>query len=115
MTITAEAPDFTTNDKGKGYPSAGAKIGPAWQACWDRLRAAPEGEYLDGPAMAKEIAEGLGMSPDTVMALLAQGTERNMLQKTRQVVTGTRGPRERTFYRINLDRTNPALVQDEAA
>jgi len=107
MTVTAKAPDFTTNTRGVGYPSGGAKIGPAWQAAWDRMRQASAEDYLDGPAMAEAIGKDLGISPNTVLSLLFQAADRGYLERTHVPVAGNRGVRNRTHYRINRGPDRP--------
>jgi hypothetical protein len=48
---TTPAPDFTTEP----YPSAGDRIGPAWQRVWDELHdlAEADGAYLGAIAAAR--------------------------------------------------------------
>lgn len=64
-------------DIGKGYPSRGERLGPAWQAVWDRLA---DGEWRNREDLAKEIATERGdIVPITVANLMRQACEIDLL------------------------------------
>lgn len=91
-----KAPDIT-----EGYPSKGAKIGPAWDALWERLASMPAEDYEDGTAMSEAVAAERELSVSTVRNLLTSAASVDLLEITyRKVDVPGRGPRLRTFYRI---------------
>lgn len=105
MTVDIDAPDIpdpTRKSGGRGYPSAGAKLGPAWRKAWGEMLRA-DTEYLDGRELANEVAADGEVSHETVLGILARAARAGMLLKDSREVTGTRGIRRRVFYRINPD------------
>ena len=94
MTET-KAPDLLPN-----YPSKGRRLGPAWNETWQKLMEAPPGEYLDGPELAKEVAQNYNLAPLTVSNLLSKAARKNLLDVEMRRIEGARGPRPRAYYRI---------------
>lgn len=90
---TKNAPDLTP-----GYPSGGARIGPAWEEAWTTLTAYP-GEWREGQELWQTIAPQHDLSPDTLRGLMFRMAEKGYLEsESRQVITG-KGKRSRTFFR----------------
>lgn len=93
---TKTAPDLTP-----GYPSRGAKIGPAWSAVWAELSKTP-GEWRDGRALWLDIAPRYGLSHETLRALMFRmAGEGGHLERESRQVTTARGRRNHTHFRIN--------------
>lgn len=90
---TPTAPDITP-----GYPSKGKKLGPAWDAMWQKLT--ESGEFIEGRELAEEVAPGFGLEPATLVALISRAAQAGLLDKDLQDVEGARGMRSRSFYRI---------------
>lgn len=99
--MTREAPTITSKRGGRWlYPAPGTSIATAWSAAWARLAAAGL-EYLDGPALAAEVAEETGVHPDTIKNLLNSARNAGHLEHTyRKVEIPGRGTRTRTHYRV---------------
>lgn len=94
---TKTAPDITP-----GYPSNGAKLGPAWASMWRKLRMSDDA--LDGRELSERVAAQHDLAPATLVALISRAAKAGLLtREPRPVVTG-RGQRTRTFYRINENR-----------
>ncbi len=90
------APDITP-----GYPSKGAKLGPAWSLIWSRLRDRPD-EFLDGRVLAAEVAADQGLAESTLVALISRAAQAGLLDRDpRPVRSENRGMRTRTHYRIS--------------
>lgn len=107
MTTTEKtAPDLTP-----GYPSNGAKLGPAWQAMWDALKRSDD--FQDGRTLAEEIAPQHGLDPATLIALFSRMAHGGYLDRELRPVVGTRGNRKRSHYRIGSGETvnRPAQAQ----
>jgi hypothetical protein len=100
MTITVKsAPDIPNPAYPKGgYPTKGAKLGPAWSAIWRKLNRADD--YLDGRELADQVAPKHDLAPATLVALLSRAAKAGILQKELRPVQTKRGARDRTFYRI---------------
>lgn len=82
-----------------GYPSKGARIGPAWRELYTRLTSAED--WQDGTVLATEIGPKHGLTPSTVLVLISRAAKAGVLERThRPVNSGTRGMRRRTHYRI---------------
>lgn len=94
---TTAAPDFTP-----GYPSKGKKLGPAWQALWDKLTIARQNtdQYIDGHVLADEIGPDYGLEPASVVVLLSRAAKHGVLERDHRDVLTHRGKRTRTHYRI---------------
>jgi len=92
----------TAPDLSPGYPSNGAKLGPAWRATWDQLDKASRTQdpFLDGRDLAAEVAPDYGLAPATLVALLSRAAKAGLLNKEIRPVESTRGHRNRTFYRV---------------
>lgn len=104
MTITTKAPDLTP-----GYPSNGAKLGPAWSAIWAELvkAARRKDPYVDGRHLAETIAPEYDLDPATLVGLISRYAKVGMLEREGRPVTvkilNRSGTRNRTFYRISSD------------
>jgi hypothetical protein len=94
---TTTAPDLTP-----GYPSGGAKIGPAWDAVWHELSKSP-GEWRDGHTLWMDVAPRFQLSHETLRALMFRMAAGGHLEsEIRQVVTA-RGKRSHTHFRIKAN------------
>lgn len=91
------APDLTP-----GYPSNGAKLGPAWRAVWTELDKASRTQdpFLDGRELADTVAPDYGLAPATLVALLSRAAKAGLLNKESRSVVSARGNRNRTHYRV---------------
>jgi len=95
---TVTAPDLTP-----GYPSRGAKIGPAWTEAWRELSEA-QGEWLDGQSLWRTIAPRHGLSPETLRGLLFRmAGPTGPLERDSQKVRTGKGLRSRTHFRIRKE------------
>jgi hypothetical protein len=106
MNMQTEAPDLTP-----GYPSKGARLGPAWKDVWAILQRDP-GTYLDAWVIADEVAPTYDMSPLSIVQLMSRAAEAGILEREHRPVTTsitrvhkgrptTRpGTRLRSHYRI---------------
>lgn len=94
--LNAEAPELS-----EGYPRTG-RIGPAWQKMWDRLQAS--GDFMDGRELAAEVSEEVELKASTLVALISRAASAGLLDREQRWVVGTRGPRQRSFYRIPVKR-----------
>lgn len=86
------APNFGDSE----YPSAGERIGPAWQMMWDLLA----GKRI--PISRQTIIEcvtsmGADIQPQTIDSLLRGGREHDLLERS-YVVSG-KPSRKRAHYR----------------
>lgn len=91
---TTTAPDLSP-----GYPSRGAKIGPAWAAVWAELSKSPR-DWRDGRALWLDIAPRFGLAPETLRAVMFRMAKGGLIESdSRQVATG-RGKRNHTHFRI---------------
>jgi hypothetical protein len=101
--MSTKAPTITSKRDGRWvYPAPGTTIHAAWADAWDRLASAGI-EYLDGPALAADVAEAHGLHPDTIKNLLNSARNAGHLEHTyRKVDVPGRGPRTRTHYRIKV-------------
>ncbi len=95
--VTKTAPDLTP-----GYPSNGAKLGPAWSALWAELSKANRRKdtFLDGRVLADEVAPDYGLDPSTLVALLSRAAKAGLLTREGRSVQTGRGKRVRTHYSI---------------
>ena len=103
--MTAEAPDLTP-----GYPSKGARLGPAWKDAWAELSRATE--PLDGWELAMRIAPAYDMEPLSIVQLLSRMAKGGILEREQRMVETTisrtqggnvttrTGQRARSHYRI---------------
>lgn len=73
MTIQDRAPDFRGT-----YPSAGERIGPAWQKTWEALSG---GQWVKGVDLCKLIAECSGLAPATIRSLLSQAAKIGVIEQ----------------------------------
>jgi hypothetical protein len=96
METVQSAPDLTP-----GYPSRGAKIGPAWVAVWFELSKSP-GEWRDGRALWMDIAPRFGLSHETLRALMFRMASGGILESESRQVQTARGRRSHTHFRIKL-------------
>lgn len=94
--MTQAAPDLTP-----GYPSNGAKLGPAWAELWRRLELAAltSEPYLDGRVLAEAVAKDYGLADSTLIALLSRAAKAGILASKQRQVEGARGMRKRAWYR----------------
>jgi hypothetical protein len=91
------APDLTP-----GYPSKGARLGPAWAAVWAELRKSP-GEWRDGHALWMDVAPRFQLSTETLRALMFRmATEAGHLESESRQVQTARGKRNHTHFRIKV-------------
>ena len=99
---TTTAPDLTP-----GYPSNGAKLGPAWKDVWRTLGLI--NDFTDGRALAGGIAPEHDLSPSTLVALLSRAAKAGLLDRESRSVgiqirlpdgTTRASSRKRTHYRI---------------
>ncbi len=97
------APDITP-----GYPSKGAKVGPAWNEAYNALRTA--NDFQDGRALANEIAPRHDLDPATLIAILSRAALAGLLDKEPRPVASRRGNRNRTHYRVSGRSAGPALT-----
>ncbi len=93
----ADRPDET--DLNPGYPSAGARIGPAWREVWQTLHAAP-GEWHDGAELWRPVAHRHGLAASTLRALMFRMAKNGRIESTTRSVSGVRGPRTRAQFRV---------------
>lgn len=101
MTSRVLAPDLT-----EGYPSKGAKLGPAWNEAWRILRRSTEPK--DGRVLAAQVAVKHDLAPATVVALLSRMALGGHLERIPRKVTVPvtkagktyNSSRVRTFYRV---------------
>jgi hypothetical protein len=90
---TVTAPDLTA-----GYPSKGARLGPAWSEAWAELIKYP-GEWRDGKELWTAVAERHNLHPDTLRGLMFRMASAGHLEsESRQVIT-PKGKRNRTQFR----------------
>lgn len=90
---TLNAPDLTP-----GYPSKGARLGPAWSEAWAEFTKYPE-EWRDGMELWTRIAARHELHPDSLRALLYRMAKAGILErKTGQVITD-KGKRTRAQFR----------------
>lgn len=94
MEETTNAPDLEP-----GYPSGGARIGPAWREAYQYLQAAGE-QYTEGRTLAEEIAPKHELSPNTLAIIMSRMCREGYLQKKLMSMPSTRGNRPRVFYRV---------------
>lgn len=92
--VTKKAPDLTP-----GYPSNGAKLGPAWNAVWRALERA--GDFRDGRVLADRIAPKYELEPATLVALMSRAAKAGLLAREGRPVKTGRGTRTRTHYMID--------------
>lgn len=90
---TKTAPDLTP-----GYPSGGARIGPAWAAVWTELSRTP-GEWRDGAELWEAIAADHGLSHLTLRGLMFRMAAKGHLESESRQVKTARGLRSRTHFR----------------
>lgn len=103
MTKT-KAPDIPTLDKPNGgYPSGGARLGPAWVEMWKALSKDPEA-FHDAYPIAERVAAKYDLAPSTLIGLIKRAATAGLLDREAKLVnTGKRGNRARTHYRIHAD------------
>ena len=106
MTTQTEPPDLSP-----GYPSKGARLGPAWRDVWTILLREPA-EYRDGWAIADEVAGAYDMSPLSIVQLMSRAAKAGILEREHRPVTASitrvhggvpttrEGTRLRSHYRI---------------
>lgn len=98
MTITRTAPDITP-----GYPSKGAKLGPAWAEAWRLLRRS-RGGFVDGWELATKVTEDMDLQPVTLVAVIRRAANAGLLEREERPVKvkilSGEGTRKRMFYRI---------------
>lgn len=94
--------------RGKEYPTPTSRIGRAWAVAWGILDALPAGEFIGGAELATECVRTVRphLAPVTMTQLFARMGRSDILVEEKRAVTGTRGVRKRSFYRIN-----PACLQ----
>lgn len=90
---TLSAPDLTP-----GYPSKGARLGPAWTDVWATLVKSP-GEWLDGASVWTEVAERHDLSPLTLRGLMFRMATAGHLEREARMVQTIAGLRSRTHFR----------------
>lgn len=88
----------TVPDISPGYPSKGARLGPAWEHIWRILET--DGGYLDGHELAETAAQATGLAPSTLVALISRAGRAGILERRPKPVQTQRGNRMRTFYKI---------------
>jgi hypothetical protein len=89
----------TAPDLSPGYPSRGAKIGPAWTAVWAELSKSP-GEWRDGRVLWMDIAPRYGLASETLRALMFRMASGGILESESRQVQTARGKRSHTHFRI---------------
>ncbi len=67
-------------DVGRGYPSGGTRIGPAWQVAWRGLAG---GEWVSMRAAAVEFSSGI-CSPAALGSVMSQATRAGALEARRE-------------------------------
>lgn len=72
MTTENRAPDFRNT-----YPSAGERIGPAWQIAWDTMASR---EWVKGVDFARRLAEQTGLADATIRSLLRQAAVAGVIE-----------------------------------
>jgi hypothetical protein len=90
---TTTAPDLTP-----GYPSKGARLGPAWAAVWAELSKSPA-EWRDGHALWMDVAPRYQLSTETLRALLFRMASKGVLESESRQVQTARGKRYHTHFR----------------
>jgi hypothetical protein len=99
MKTQTDAPDIPNPAYPKGgYPTKGAKLGPAWRDIWKRL--AKDGGFLDGRELSDAVAPKHDLAPATLVGLMGRAAAAGILAKEQRPVQSKRGTRMRTFYRI---------------
>lgn len=84
---------------GGAYPAPGTKLGLAWEHAWKLLQLSGT-EYVEGVALSEEVAGEGKVASVTVLNLLARAATAHILERDLRTVEGKRGPRKRTFYRV---------------
>jgi hypothetical protein len=97
---TKTAPDLTP-----GYPSKGAKLGPAWEAVWAELTKAARRKdpFVEGRDLAQRFASDYGLAPSTLVAVLSRAAKAKLLVADPRPVQTNRGVRNRNHYKIKTD------------
>jgi hypothetical protein len=72
-TATSPAPDITP-----GYPSAGTRVGPAWNDLWQRLA---DGEWHGWLALTTDVAAAHDIQPKTAESLLYAARKSGLIEK----------------------------------
>lgn len=96
-----KAPDIPTPSHPEGgYPSGGARLGPAWTDVWRAMAKDPDA-FHDAYPIAVKVAEKHQLSPSTLIGLVKRAATAGLLTRESKLVhTGKRGNRARTHYRI---------------
>jgi hypothetical protein len=90
----------TPPDLSPGYPSQGARLGPAWADIWNALARTPE-QAQDIYPIAATVAETHGLAVSTLIGLTKRAATAGLLERSAELVyTGKRGRRMRTHYKI---------------
>lgn len=56
--------------------------------------------YVDGIWLATQAAAISDLSPETMKGVLSRQAKAGLLERVHETLSGSRGPRKRTFYRI---------------
>lgn len=90
---TMTAPDLTP-----GYPSKGARLGPAWADVWAELTKHP-GQWHDGATLWEGIAPTHDLAAVTLRGLMFRMSAAGHLESEPRMVKTARGFRSRTQFR----------------
>jgi len=93
---TTTAPDLTP-----GYPSKGARVGPAWAAVWAELSKDPD-EWRDGHALWMDVAPRFQLSTETLRGIMFRMASKGHLESESRKVPTARGVRSHTYFRIKV-------------
>lgn len=93
-----QAPIIPVPGQRDNYPYSHPRIRDAWNAAW--LAMTVSGDKVDGPALAKQLADTYGLSPATIQGVLARAAKAGLLEQEFRAVPSGRGPRKRSFYGI---------------
>jgi len=104
MTTKTKAPDIPNAAyPNGGYPSKGARLGPAWADIW-RAFAKDPGAFHDAYPIAERVAAKHELATSTLIGLIKRAATAGLLDREAKMVnTGKRGNRARTHYRIHED------------
>jgi hypothetical protein len=101
----------TPPDLSPGYPSKGARLGPAWRDVWAYLNRRPR-EFMDAWIIAESIAPDYELSPLSIVQLMSRAAKAGILERNQRPAKTTitrvykgepvtrEGIRLRSHYRI---------------
>jgi hypothetical protein len=87
----SDAPNFNGE-----YPGAGAKIGPAWQAAWDRMEG---GDWISSGDLADVMMTAVDIQFVTAKNLLSSARRAGVIQVKRGAGSRRNGHRQAAYRR----------------